>query len=72
MVEFSCKCGHNWIEEVQVAPVMSLQFLVANPCIECGNMPYRAERRPSRDFYKDRDAMNAKDIAIAKSLGIKL
>lgn len=72
IVEFSCECGHNWVEQLQIVPVMSLQFLVANPCIECGNMPYRAERRPSSGFYADREAMNAKDIEIAKSLGIKL
>lgn len=72
MVEFKCECGNHWLLECDTPALLSVQFLVANPCMECGNMPYSATKQPSRNYYEDRERMNLKDIEIAKSLGIKL
>lgn len=72
LVEFKCECGNEWLLECETPAMLSVQFLVANPCIECGNMPYSAAKRPSKNFYEDRETMNAKDIELAKSWGIKL
>ncbi len=70
MIEFKCSCGNVWL--LEYSGPMNLQLLRANPCIECGMTPYAVSKRPTGNYEIDREAMNANDIAIAKSLGIKL